>query len=203
MFLNRCIKLLAPTLVEGQHYQIAYYGGKLLAHYTADNDSVTLLNVLKLNRHSALIADSDADNAGDNPNETKQRLKEEIEKSGGLFWITAGREVENYIPSRVLTNVYKTLLPARGDGVISVGQYERIDNVLASLLANPPRGDDWKVDYGANKTRLMPLFAETLQQSDLISYDIQDRIKQLVQFIEKSNSVDNSTRKGQSCRRGL
>jgi predicted ATPase len=188
MFLNRCIKLLAPTLVEGQHFQIAYYGGKLLAHYTADDNS-TLLNVLKLNRHVALIADSDANNTDDTPNDTKLRLKEEIEKSGGLFWLTEGREIENYIPVRVITEVYKTLLPSHVKSDISVGKYERMDDILTTLVADPHKGDGWKVDYGANKARLMPLFANSMQLSDFTMYDLQDRMNQLIQFIKNSNSA--------------
>ena len=190
-FLNRCIELLAPQLKEGNHYQIAYYGGKLLAHYAADDSATELLNVLNLNRHSALVADSDADGAEDTPNETKRRLKEEIVNSGGLFWLTAGREIENYISERVLTEVYKRLLPDLDKAKISVGQFERIDAVLASLFPNPLKGDGWKVDYGANKPRIMSLFADELRESDLSSFDLKDRVTDLMRFIENANSTQH------------
>jgi predicted ATPase len=187
MFIKRCIELLAPKLVEGHHYQIAYYGGKLLAHYTADDNCDALLNVLKLNRNAAFIADSDASAVGEEPNTTKQRLKKEIEASRGLFWLTAGREIENYIPSRVLTKTYKALLPDHISGDITVDQFGRIDDVLFSLCADPPRGDGWKIDYASNKARLMPLFTQDLIETDLTSYDLRARLDQLIQFIQQAN----------------
>lgn len=196
MFLNKCMALLDPQLIEGRHYQIAYYGGKLLAHYTADDQSDTLLNVLNLNRHSAVVADSDAETTEDKPNDTKQRLKSEIEKSGGMFWLTAGRELENYIADRVLVSVYQTLLPGVASA-ISLKQYERLDDVLARLVPNPPKGDGWKVDYDSHKTRLMPLFSDAIQDSDLDCYDLRDRLNQLVRFVQSANSAKEPSRAGQ------
>ena len=35
MFLNKCLGILRPDLVEGLHYQVVYYGGKLLAGLTS------------------------------------------------------------------------------------------------------------------------------------------------------------------------
>lgn len=199
MFLNRCIGLLAPELQEGQHYLIAYYGGKVLSHFTASDERSDLLNVLRINRHSAFIADSDADDATSAPNNTKQRIKEEIEKDGGFFWMTEGREVENYIPSRVLTDVYKSLLPAIGEKVVSVGQFERLDAVVLALCENPARGDGWKVDYGGNKTQLMPMFCAAMKDTDMVMYDLDLRLRELLAFIKKSNSpVEAVSSKGPS-----
>lgn len=196
MFLNRCIGLLAPELQEGQHYLVAYYGGKVLAHFTASDERPDLLNVIKINRHSAFIADSDADDAASAPNDTKQRIKAEIEKDGGFFWITAGREVENYIPARVLTDVYKSLLPEIGEKAVSVGQFERLDAVVSSLCDKTDYGDGWKIDYGGNKTKLMPMFCAVLKDTDLCMYDLDLRLRELLAFIKKSNSpIETDTAK--------
>lgn len=102
-YLTAWLASVAPELEEGLHFSVMFYGGRLLSHLTADDDDVNdFIALQKLNRHVAILIDSDRRNAGDAMNATKDRIKAEVERDGGFCWVTAGREVENYIaPDRV------------------------------------------------------------------------------------------------------
>jgi hypothetical protein len=96
-------------LQEGIHYQCIFYGGRLLAHLSADDptiDPTNLVKILRVNRNAVLFIDSDRKKGNDDINETKKRLVSEVESFGGLVWITSGKEVENYIPAEALRKHY-------------------------------------------------------------------------------------------------
>jgi predicted ATP-dependent endonuclease of OLD family len=98
IYLNAWIRHLEPDLAEGLHYSIMFYGGRLLSHLTADDASVTdFISLQRLNRHVAIVIDSDRRKAKDSLNATKKRVLDEIEKAHGFGWVTAGREMENYL----------------------------------------------------------------------------------------------------------
>lgn len=97
-------------LREGTHFTVMYYGGKLLSHLSlAPPDEVDeLISILSINRNSAVLIDSDRHPGSDfrkprmRLNPTKNRIKSEVESIGGVVWITEGREIENYIPQRIV-----------------------------------------------------------------------------------------------------
>lgn len=76
--------------IEGRDFQFMYYGGRLLAHYTADNEYADseLIKVLTVNRHAAIVIDSDKKFANSRINDTKKRVKKEFESLGLFCWIT-------------------------------------------------------------------------------------------------------------------
>jgi predicted ATP-dependent endonuclease of OLD family len=193
VFLNRCLKILAPDLSEGLHYQITFYGGKLLAHYTADENLQELTNIMKICRHAAVLVDSDKENESSTSNATKDRINTELQKQAGYFWLTQGREIENYIADRVLQAAYSEMLPADDASALQLGEYARLEEVLNAWCPSPKHGDGWKIDYAQNKTRIMPLLMKHLKKSDLNNLGLADRMSELVKFIRKSNRP----RKGQ------
>lgn len=88
--------------MEGVHYSIMFYGGRLFSHLTAlDNDEQERLedfiSIRKLNRHSVIMFDSDKSSAYTKLSLTKQRLRDEFDVGPGFAWVTKGREVENYL----------------------------------------------------------------------------------------------------------
>jgi len=110
LYFNRWIELWTDgNLKEGSHYQCMFYGGRLLAHISAEdpeqyNDGVA---ILRMNRNAAIILDSDKEKSSSHINKTKKRIIKEIEDIGGLAWVTGGREIENYIPFETITQYYK------------------------------------------------------------------------------------------------
>jgi putative ATP-dependent endonuclease of OLD family len=101
LYINRWIELYAKARIkEGTHYQCVFYGGRLLAHLAADDpeiDTDEVVKILRLNRNAILVVDSDKRSVDDELNSTKLRLINEIENFRGFVWVTAGKEIENYL----------------------------------------------------------------------------------------------------------
>lgn len=95
---------------EDMHFQFMYYGGRLLAHYEAseqEKQTTGLINVLTINRHAAIVMDSDITSKNKEINDTKKRVQEEFDKRGLFCWVTQGKEIENYIPFEAVNATYK------------------------------------------------------------------------------------------------
>lgn len=100
-YINHWIGLLTKNeLREGTHYQCVFYGGKLLAHLSAEapDETEAFVSIFRVNRNAAVIIDSDRKREDDELSVTKLRIIEEIQRQGGFAWVTSGREIENYLP---------------------------------------------------------------------------------------------------------
>jgi putative ATP-dependent endonuclease of the OLD family len=110
LYFNRWIHLLSDgALKEGAHYQCVFYGGRLLAHLSADDPDIDpnqAVKILRVNRHAVLLMDSDCRTPRDALNQTKLRIISEIESFGGMVWVTSGKEVENYLPVSAIRSYY-------------------------------------------------------------------------------------------------
>lgn len=107
IYLRHWIELVAPgEFIEGIHYSVMFYGGGLLRHLTADDPSVEeFISLRRLNRHSAIIIDSDRSSPHARLTNTKIRVRDEFDRADmpGFAWITACRTIENYVPPSTLT----------------------------------------------------------------------------------------------------
>jgi putative ATP-dependent endonuclease of OLD family len=127
IYLNKWIEMWTNgTCREGAHYQILLYGGKLLAHFDAEDPhtATDTIHLLTTNRNAAILIDSDKKSQDDRINTTKQRLITEIEDKNGFAWVTAGREIENYLPTELLTS-HATLRA-------TPGPYDHVTDVITS-----------------------------------------------------------------------
>ena len=105
LYVNKWIELWSEnTIKEGKDYQCVFYGGKLLSHLSFEDDIDELVNLLKVNRNSIIIIDSDKKNQNGRINETKKRIREECNANNMMCWITNGREIENYISTDIIKN---------------------------------------------------------------------------------------------------
>lgn len=105
IYLNRWISLWSnDELKEGTHYQIIFYGGRLLSHLSAESpkDVESGISILNTNRNAIMLIDSDKRSQQTPINETKQRIKDEFSDMGAHCWVTKGKEIENYIPAAVV-----------------------------------------------------------------------------------------------------
>lgn len=106
LYLTKWISLWSNgEFVEGNHYQCIFYGGRLLSHLSAEEweaESDDGVSILRVNRNACVVMDSDRRDADTVLGKTKLRIVDEMEKIGGLAWITDGREIENYVPFSVL-----------------------------------------------------------------------------------------------------
>jgi hypothetical protein len=107
--------------IEKYDYTFAYYSGACLKHYSFETDEEKaadfgrLLNFLPLSRRPFVIMDSDllekveGELVGDLGKQHKLRVIEECKGLGKEYWITEGREIENYLDLSVIQQVYKQI----------------------------------------------------------------------------------------------
>ncbi len=114
IYLNRWIELLSQgELVEGRDYVCASYGGALLARAqfaSPEEASAELTNLLRINSNIVVVCDSDRTAESGQGAELKgrvQRISNEVQMiPNAKIWITAAKEIENYLPGAVLTKVF-------------------------------------------------------------------------------------------------
>jgi hypothetical protein len=97
IYVKAWLKDRAPHLEEGLHYSIMFYGGKLLSHLTAEDESLAdFIQLLPICRSPSILIDSDKSGGNSNIRTTKLRIAHEFETLEAPCWITSGREIENY-----------------------------------------------------------------------------------------------------------
>ncbi len=110
IYFNRWVKIFSnDAFQEGVHYQCVFYGGRLLAHLSADDPDVDedeALKILRVNRNAVILMDSDKERMNQPINATKKRIVREMEQIKVMSWVTKGREVENYIPPEAIAAYY-------------------------------------------------------------------------------------------------
>ena len=107
VYIKRWLKVFGDDEIEeGRDYQFLYYGGRLLSHYTAEQDCEDLISILLTNRNAAIVIDSDKRKNNSKINETKKRVKNEFEKYGAFCWITKGKEIENYLEKEAIEEAF-------------------------------------------------------------------------------------------------
>lgn len=167
--------------VEGVHYTIMFYGGKLLSHLSAeetDEDEVNrLIRLRKINRYMSIIMDSDKEKEADEINNTKKRIEAELSNGkNGLTWITEGREIENYIKKEVLLKVIQKLhanseAPSKfGEKYSKNTKYKKPDGKLADVD---------KISLAHEVVNLEP-------EIDVL--DLKEQLAKLFAFIQKANN---------------
>lgn len=119
VYINQWIDLASDgTLREGRDYQCAYLGGAMLANdefVAPEQASADLANLLRLNANIAVVCDSDRTAAEDELKVRVQRVKQEVaQNNAGFIWVTAAKEIENYLPLEALQKVSSTVTAAPG-----------------------------------------------------------------------------------------
>lgn len=172
IYLNAWIKEVAPDLIEGDHYSMMFYGGRLLAHLTVNDEDVgAFIELQRLNRRVAIIMDSDRSTSNDAIGATKIRVSEETLAHGGLVWVTAGREIENYLAPNVLD--------------------EALVSVHPRVEFKKPR-NRWACAYEAQKggrsvADKLRIARAAVTSVNLDIHDLRVRVNELVAFIRESN----------------
>lgn len=179
IYLNYWIRSQRPDFREGIEYSIMFYGGRLLSRLALDEKAIDdFISLLPLNRSPAIVIDSDLGSAGQVVRETKRRIQQEIEQIGGLCWITEGREIENYVERDVREQAVKA---CHSTAEQLTGSTSRFGKPL-----NFRRTDGKEVTEGFNKVRIAQ---EIVARKPTVKVlDLQDRITDLIDFIERANS---------------
>lgn len=191
IYLNYWIKSYDNSLVEGVHYSIMFYGGKLFSHLSASDfedqtiDVDDFISLQRLNQNSMIMFDSDKSSSHSNLNDTKQRLKSEFDNGRGFAWVTQGREVENYLDPDIVNECVKEL-HSNAKGIIGNGQF---DNTLKYELVVPrvKKGTSEKITIEtANKVKVSRLYISKITP-DFNRLDLQTQIEKTCKFIKNCN----------------
>jgi hypothetical protein len=183
VYLRRWIQAVDDSLVEGIHYSVMFYGGRLLSHLTGeematlDSRANEFISLLRINRNMAIVIDSDKGSGSANINATKLRIVGEFERNHGVAWITEGREIENYVPLEHLISSVRAVHPEKaGEYTVDSGRYRDV----FSTVANP------------DKVKIAELAVEEIEDLwDVL--DLRERVGELVGFIRQANQFDIPT----------
>lgn len=178
IYLNWWIRVISPEFIEGIHYSVMFYGGRLASHLSnalTDTEIDDFISLRRLNRRGVIVMDSDKDKAHARINSTKQRLQSEFNVGPGHAWITDGREVENYIDVEQLKLALKQVTP----NSTPLTKFEKYDNCMSVKL---PKGGDGQ----APKVEVAKYITENFQPN-LSVLDLRSRLEKLKAFISESN----------------
>ena len=181
IYVNKWIELWShDKWREGAHYQCLIYGGGTLPHFSADttqNDD-DLIKILTLNRNVIVVMDSDKRTEDNEISKTKRRIQTEVKRTGGICWITKGREIENYIPKSALSDCFNT------DIETEIGQYEKFPEYLNNVISGVGN------QYKNNKVTYAKGISDKLTNDNRDKLDLNDRMNEVVSEIEKWNSMN-------------
>lgn len=184
IYIRKWIELLTDGEInEGVHYSMMFYGGRLLSHLESagPQQEGELISILSLNRNAAIVIDSDrhlgraakdgkkARKPRMNINETKTRIKGEVEAMNGFVWVTEGREIENYVSN----SVYERIV---GNGKFDVGIYDELPE------------HQYLKQFNKNKVELAHAVAATLSRDDIRGIlDLEEQVVELIRHIKLWN----------------
>ena len=176
IYIKKWLELADPSLLENEHYSFLYYGGKLLSHFEADSSELSeRISILKTNQHSALVMDSDIQEEGKEINETKKRVRKELEESKCFVWITSGKEIENYLAKKDLAEALNNF-----EAREQIGKYELFPDYIK----------DADEDFLSHKVDFARDVAAKMNVESLEILDLKDRIQRLAQTIREWNGME-------------
>ena len=179
IYLNWWIENVDPELIEGIHYSVMFYGGRLASHLSMapDSDEVKdFIALRRLNRRGVMLIDSDRDSAHKKINATKGRLKKEFDLGPGHAWVTEGREIENYLPTAQLKVAFNAVHPS---AMFSVDGDSKYKNLLVFKNKSHKPITASKVEIARHICKVF--------KPDFSLYDLKQRIQTLQKFIWDSN----------------
>jgi hypothetical protein len=178
VYLNHWLRGLSPDFLEGIHYSIMFYGGKLASHLSNEDYSDEIddfISLRRLNRRGVIILDSDREKPHTKLNQTKKRLQTEFDKGPGHAWVTDGREIENYIPQDQLRDAIANKCPRSK----LLTNLERYDNCLRIKSQKGNENQAPKVEVAR--------YIASHYEPDFNILDLKGRMKKLLEFIQDSN----------------
>lgn len=181
LYIRHWLNKVENSLREGIDYTIMFYGGRLLSHLNAEpsesqQDVDALIALRALNQNLAFVIDSDEDEEQKGLNNTKERIKGEIEKNGGICWITKGREIENYVSATQMQQALRDSYPETFNEQEETGQFAKVLHFIRKKGGVQTVVDKMKVARNV-----------CTYDADLDVLDLEERIKALRAFIHRCN----------------
>lgn len=171
-------------LIEGVHYSIMFYGGRLRSHLSAfdpemlDSEIEDFISLRRINRNMVILIDSDKSQENGALDHTKQRLMREFGDEAGFAWLTCGREVENYVSPEVLLSAIQTVHP-KAQKLYRTGQYHHIFYYQT---------DDGTIVKKIDKVKVaLEVVKRGTVHFDV--FDLKEKVEKLVRYIRDANGI--------------
>ncbi len=174
IYIKKWIELFGGNdLEEGLDYQFIYYGGALLSHYSAADKEIqetdSLIKMLEINRNSYVVMDSDKRSPEDKWKNRVERITKELPEA---HWVTAGKEIENYLPSDAVTHYLGSTINIE------------LFNPFPEIYKRTKQVDNFdKVKFASSIIKDENYTKENLAKC----LDLEEQISKLIAFIRKSN----------------
>lgn len=182
VYLNHWIKIIDNNLIEGYHYTIMFYGGRLLSNlafeYAVLNNE--LIPLLKINRNSFVIIDRDGKTINAKLNETKVRIQSEIGEQN--TWITKGREIENYISNDAIKKWLKFEYKVNVDFVNDLNV--KLEDSIYKIGKSTE-----KIKYNSNKNKYASEIIKYIDTTNINNLDLKQNLTNLISIIKKWNKI--------------
>ncbi|MCU0432926.1 MAG: ATP-binding protein [Bacteroidia bacterium] len=181
IYLNKWISLIDKTLIEGYHYSVMFYGGRLLSNLTYDYELINneLIPLLKLNRNSFVLMDRDGNNIKAKLNDTKLRIQNEIGQDS--VWITKGREIENYLSNKTIKNWLQSIHNIKCDFNNDINT--KIEENITKIIPHT------KIKYNLNKNKYASEIISFVDIEQMDVLDLAEKINKVVKAIKKWNKI--------------
>jgi putative ATP-dependent endonuclease of the OLD family len=194
IYFNKWVELWDGELKDGVHFQCLYSGGRLIEGFSFDDPEEVpqpvaahepdpeeafqeFIQALRVNRHAIVMMDRDR-GSGERLKPWVPRIIEEVDGTGGVAWVSAGREVENYIP----LDLIRTIVAEKGYKMpVEPGQYDRFFECVRG-----PKGGDL-----SNRKTQIARWACGLLTVDQIekTFDLANRLEQVCDKIRSWNGM--------------
>ena len=180
IYLKHWIESTDRELLEGIHYSIMFYGGSLLRHLSVDDREIEeFISLRRLNRHVAIMIDSDKRSARERVSETKREVRDAFARidSPGFAWITNCRTIENYVPPLLLQGVVKEVHPRSRHVYDPLGETQWTEPLNFSGGTSPA------------KVRISRKVCEHWNTDQFDRWGLAREIKRCIEFIRRANDL--------------
>ena len=181
-YVLKWLSLIEPRLKEGLHFSIMFYGGRLLSNLSFDFEWINenVIPLMKINTNSYIIMDRDGKGITAKLNATKKRVIEEIGENN--YWVTKGREIENYLSSNTIVAWLKDKHGC-SDIKYEAKKNEKIEITVLKEVKTK------KLDYSKNKRLYSSEVIDYITKDELNTDDLKNKVLQLVEQIKKWNDM--------------
>jgi hypothetical protein len=177
LYIRHWLHLTDPELIEGAHFTFVMYGGQLARHLTAAEDRdrgvEDLVEILRINRNSVVVMDSDLRSSGEALQSHKERLCHELSERG-LCWITQGYTLENYLEPETFRRVYAEVHPLGARTLTWNGE--------------PHQDPFWEGVQSPDKVEIARRIAATEGTVPGV-LDLQERLREVATFVRRANDM--------------
>lgn len=183
-----------PELIEGKDYSFVMYGGALISYYDVDlMDFNKYIDLFSTSNNAYLVADSDLSK---DRSEYKKSLQRLLARKSGNFgvWVTAGKEIENYVPHEVFLTIFtkEKGFKRKGDPPnakkLRGRTFDKNDtyiNFYSDLYDKRKKKKIKQSSFFTDKVRLAEKVTNQWDKLDVI--DLKSQIDDLFKFIKQSN----------------